>query len=399
MQQSIRYKHSQLARERHLLTQRTPSWWLFWGSLSLVLYTYLGFPLLVVLRWLLRLPRPIQRGDDTPLVSLIIVVHNEAAIISNKLDNLLELDYPHDQLEVIVASDGSVDETNALVEGYSHHGVRLLALPHQGKNRSLNAAVAAARGDILVFSDADSSLAPDALRVLVAPFSDPEVGGVAGQFKSSYSPSQGANQQIRRSLNRSIKQCLSTRGSINSAEQLYAIRRALFKPVPPSVNDDFYISLLVPAAYCRLVFEPRAMAFALPGAVPSAPFQRKIRVMTRSVYTIWSWRRLLNPVAYGFFAMQLFSGKLLRHLVSVPLLVLGVTAPTLWQHGWLYKLATLGQLAFHSAGALGFLLRSTRIGPGVFRWPFTFDMSHVANLVAIVNLLRGKRYDTWTPQR
>src|SRR5437773_533547 len=121
----------------------TPIQWLFWGSLGLLIYAYIGFPLLVFLRALLW-PRPVKRGSDTPMVSLIIAAHNEAALITQKLDNTLALDYPRAQLEIIVASDGSDDGTNELVAGYGAPGVRLLALPRQGKNLTLNAAVAVA---------------------------------------------------------------------------------------------------------------------------------------------------------------------------------------------------------------------------------------------------------------
>src|SRR5207249_1606345 len=142
-------------------------------------YTYILFPAVVFLRGRL-LRRPYKTAEITPPVSMIIAAYNEAGSIATKLDNILSLDYPRDRLELVIASDGSSDGTDAIVRRYAGQGVRLLSLPRQGKIPALNTAVAAATGEILVFSDANSMYPPDALRALVRPFADPEVGGVAG---------------------------------------------------------------------------------------------------------------------------------------------------------------------------------------------------------------------------
>jgi cellulose synthase/poly-beta-1,6-N-acetylglucosamine synthase-like glycosyltransferase len=153
---------------------------LFWSSVGIIVYTYFVFPLLTVLRGKLR-PQPYRSADITPPVSMIIAAYNEAESIGPKLDNILSLDYPKECLEVIIASDGSADGTDEIVRGYGEQGVMLLSLPRQGKAPALNTAVAASTGEILVFSDANSMYAPDAIRALVRPFADPEVGGVAGR--------------------------------------------------------------------------------------------------------------------------------------------------------------------------------------------------------------------------
>jgi len=380
--------------------QRNTAWWLFWGALGLMVYTYLGFPLLVALRGLLR-PRTIRRGAATPPISMIIAAYNEESTITKKLDNTFALDYPAELIEVVVASDGSDDTTNELVVRYGKPNVRLLALPRQGKNRTLNDAVAAARGDILVFSDADSMLAPDALTHLIAPFSDPEVGGVGGDFRYASARGEGEGERTYWSIDRALKQLQSRAGSITSATgQIYAVRRTLFKPIPVGVTDDFVTSIQVPAAHRRLVFEPCAVAYGPVAAASKAEFRRKVRVMTAGLRGVWVVRQVLNPLEYGFFAIQLWSHKVLRRLMVVPLAVLGVTAPMLWRQGWLYQLATLGQLCLHGAGLLGFLLRKTRVGRSkLLSLPFFFDMVNAASVVAVINLLRGERHDIWVPQR
>jgi cellulose synthase/poly-beta-1,6-N-acetylglucosamine synthase-like glycosyltransferase len=332
---------------------------------------------------------------------MIIAAYNEGAVIAKKLDNTFALNYPREQMEVVVASDGSDDGTNDLVAGYGAPEVRLLALPRQGKNRTLNDAVAAATGDILVFSDADSMLAPDALRHLVAPFADPEVGGVGGDFHYASDRGEGEGERTYWSFDRTLKQLQSRAGSITSATgQIYAMRQSLFKPLPLGVTDDFFTSIQVPAAHRRLVFEPQALAYGPVAASSKAEFRRKVRVMTAGLRGVWMVRHVLNPFEYGFFAIQLWSHKVLRRLMVLPLIVLCASALVLWPFGWLYQLAAIGQLGLHGAGLLGFLLRKTRLGQSkVLSLPFFFDMVNAAAIVALVNLFRGERYDIWVPQR
>lgn len=380
--------------------QRTSSWWLFWGAVGTVLYTYVGFPILLVLRGLL-LRRDIQRGTDLPNVSLIVVAFNEADYIVKKLDNAHAVDYPCEKLEIIVASDGSSDGMNELVEGYDSPQVRLLALPRRGKNPTLNAAVAAANGDVLVFTDADSMLGRDSLRHLVAPLSDPSVGGVAGDYHYESNSAEGGGERTYWSFDRLLKEMESRAGSVISATgQLYAIRREIFKTVPSGVTDDFYTSVRVIGANKRLVFEPKAVVTGPVAASDDAEFQRKVRILTRGFNSVWESRHLLNPLHYGFYAVQLLSHKVLRRLMALPLVVTFLTAPLLWRRGWIYKLATLGQLGIHGLALVGYLLRGTTLGrKKLLSVPFFFDMVNLAAVIALGNRLRGKRQDIWVTQR
>ncbi len=379
---------------------KTTSRWLFWISVSTIVYTYIGFPLIVLLRGLLR-PRPVNIVPHTPKVSIIIAAYNEESIIKQKLDNTFALNYPNSEIEVIVASDGSDDTTNQIVREYGAPQVRLLTLPRQGKNQTLNHAVSVANGEILVFSDADSMLKPDALIHLVAPFSDPAVGGVGGDYQYTTVAGEGSGERTYWSLDRALKQIQSEAGSMTSATgQIYALRRSLFVPIPDGVTDDFFVSVQAPVGHQRLVFAPQATAYGPVAASSSSEFRRKVRVITAGLRGVWTIRQALNPVKYGFFAVQLFSHKVLRRLIVVPLLVLSVTAPLLWRHGWFYKLITIGKYSVHSAGILGYVLRNTRIGQvKVLSLPFFFEMVNIAAVVAVANLFRRERHDIWVPQR
>ena len=376
---------------------------LFWSSCALVLYTYVLFPIVVFLRGLI-VRRPYRSAEITPRVSMIVAAYNEAASIESKLANVLELDYPRDELEVIIASDGSNDGTNDIVREYASRGIRLLELPRQGKAAALNAAVEAATGEILVFSDANSLYAPDAIRALARPFADPEVGGVAGNqvyLPDGETTLKGGGEQGYWSFDRKLKTSQSAAGNtISATGAIYAIRRSLFQGVPVGVTDDFATSTSVIAQGKRLVFAPDAIAYEPVADSGSAEFRRKVRVITRGLRAVLLRRELLNPFNYGFYALQLFSHKVLRRLVVFPLLVLAIVSPTLWKRGLLYRGAALAQGAFYSAGLLGFLFEKRPLGRlKPLSFPFFFCMVNAASFMAALNILRGRRIDFWEPQR
>lgn len=379
------------------MSRQRAALWAFWCALGALAYSYLGFPLLTALRALIR-PRPLRQDESyRPSVSLIIAAHNEAAVILEKLENTERLDYPPELIEVLVASDGSDDGTPELAAAWG--GVRVLALPRQGKNSALNAAAAAARNEILVFTDADSMLEPQALRRLLAPFADPEVGGVAGDFRYAGEGQRG--ERAYWSFDRALKGWQSRAGSLTSASgQLYAIRRELFRTLPPGVTDDFFISVQAPLAGRRLVFAPDAVATGPQAATARAEFRRKVRVATAGLRGVWMARAALNPWTHGLFALQLLSHKLLRRLAVVPLLVLSGAAPLLWRRGPLFRLTAAGLWGLHCLGLLGFLLRDHKLGRlRLLSLPFYFELVNCAMLAALASLLRGERHDLWAPER
>jgi len=374
---------------------------LFWGAVALIVYTYVLFPAIVLIRgrWFAR---PYKTDEITPTVSVIVVAHNEAGSIGAKLDNLLSLDYPRDRLEVLVASDGSTDATEGIVRGYAKHGVRLLGMPRRGKIPALNAAVAAAAGDVLVFSDANSMFTPGAIRALVRPLADPEIGGVAGDQRYLDEDRRvNAGERTYWNLDRMLKVAQSAAGSVTSATgAIYAIRRRLFRDVPPGVTDDFANSTGVITRGYRLVFAPDAVAYEPVAKNSRREFARKSRVITRGLCGVLARRELLNPWRHGFYALQLFSHKVVRRLVVFPLLILLLVSPWLWAHGWPYQLAAVGQLAFYGCALLGKLLEGTRVGSAkLLALPLYFCMVYYASLVAALRVLRGRRIDLWEPQR
>lgn len=378
---------------------------LFWLAVFLIIYTYIGFPLLVLLRGRLW-ARAYEHEEVTasPNVSIVISAYNEAKSIAAKLDNILSMDYPRECLEVVIASDGSTDGTDAIVESYKEHGVKVLSLPRVGKAAALNAAVAVASGEILVFSDANSMYKADAIQQLVRPFGDPKVGGVAGNqiYKREVSGgSSGDGERAYWNFDRMLKQSQSKSGNTLAATgAIYAIRRSLFRPIPDGVSDDFVTSTGVIVQGYRLVFAPDAIAYEPVAATSHVEFGRKVRVIIRSWKAFIFMRELLNPFRYKFYAIQLFSHKVMRYLVVFPLLLLFFVSPFLWKAGLIYQLATIGQVAFYSCALFGLRLNGTRFArKKIFTIPFYFCMVNAASLVAIIKVLQGHQVKHWEPQR
>ncbi len=368
----------------------------FWTAFTLLAYTYVGFVGLLALRaWLW--PRPVAAGAATPPVSLLIAAYNEAAVMAAKLENCLALDYPAGHLEIIVASDGSDDGTNEIVACYGPRGVQLLGLPRQGKNAALAAAAAVARGELLVFTDADSMLAPSAIRHLAAAFDDGQVGAAAGDYRHAANSMVTVGERTYWRYDRHLKRLQSRAGSLTGVSgALYAVRRALFVPPPEGVTDDFFIAAQVAAAHQRVVFVPEALALGPVASTPADEFRRKVRVVSAGLRGVWACRRLLNPFTYGFFAVQLLSHKVLRRLMVVPLLLLLVSALALWPAGWFYQAAAVGQIALHAAAGWGYVL--TRVGqrpPKLLRVLLHYDLANIACVFALWALLRNQRGDVW----
>lgn len=381
----------------------------FWLSALIILYTYLGFPILVILRGLLW-KRPFVKGTDTPHVSLVIVAHNEARVIGQKLENLLRLDYPRDRMEIIVASDGSEDGTNEIVQSFEHMGVRLLALPRRGKIPALNDAAKVAEGELLVFSDANSMFRTDALQRLVAPFSDASVGGVAGNQTYLRAPGEAASglgERIYWRFDQLLKWYQGGSGSVTSATgAIYAIRRALFREVPAGVSDDAVVSYRVIAAGFRMVFEPEAIAFEHLAPSVGAEFRRKVRVCVRGLNGLTVEAGLFNPFHYGFYSLQLLSHKLLRWLLFLPLTAIFISSLLLAGSGTFFLIAPLVQIVFYGAALVVFFL--SRLGfsfssiPSPLKHlaiPFYFCLANLAAGVAMFKFLFHDPVDRWEVRR
>jgi len=376
---------------------------LFWTAAAVLGATYVGLPALTLLRGRF-LRRPHLAADITPPVSVVIAAHNEAGVIGPRIENLLALDYPSESIEIVIASDGSTDGTDAIVASFAGRGVRLIAPGRVGKGAALEAAVAASSGEILVFSDANSQYAPDAVRALVRPFADPEVGGVAGNqvyLPEGESDATELGERGYWDFDRQLKIAQSAAGSVTSGTgAIYALRREHFGPIPEGVTDDMLDTMRVVDDGRRLVFAEDALAYEPVAPSGELEFRRKVRIMTRSFRCLILMRRVLDPRRTGWYAVQVVWHKIMLRTAVLPLIALAIASPALWGVGWFYRLATVGQLACYGLAAAGLALAKRPIGRlPALAVPAYFTLVNIASLQALLNLVRGERIDRWVPRR
>jgi len=377
----------------------------FWAAAAVIVETYLLFPAVVAVRARLR-PRPHRTAAISPTVSVVIAARDEAAVIGAKLESVLASDYPCDRLQVVVASDGSTDATAAEVRSVGPP-VHLVELGPVGKAAALNAALARATGEVVVFTDANSRFDRSTLAALVRPFADPDVGGVAGDQR--YLPPDAGGDEAgtatgeRRywDLDRMLKVAESRAGNVISATgALYAVRRELVGEVPVGVTDDFATSTGVIAQGARLVFAPDAVVWEPVAGSPRAEMARKVRVMTRGLQGVVLRRALLDPRRHGFYAYQLLHHKVLRRVMGAPLGITAVAGALSWRRGRTYRAATVAQAGLYGLALVGLARPASRMGRtrpcGLAAY---FAMVNGAGLVAAANVVRGRRIEQWAPER
>jgi len=376
--------------------------YLFWSTLGVCVYIYFGYPALLWIVSRVR-PRPVRESDVTPYATFVIPAYNEERNIAAKVENTLTLDYPSDRIEALVVSNGSTDRTNEIVRGFNDPRVRLIALEQPGKMEALNEGARAARGEILVFTDADFFLDRHSLRAIASKFADPEVGGVcgtrgAGTQREGDATGEGEGMYGRWDRWQKIRE--SEIGSVFAADGLlYAIRKELYVPIDdPAQADDIAISARVVLQGRRLLFEPAATAWERSTVVAKEEFRRKVRVTNHSVRALLNLRSAL--FTRGFYSLELLSHKLVRHLIPLFLIPLFVASVALVRRGPLYVLALAAQLIVYGLAAAGALLRDRTIGRAKFLTvPYYFCFVNAAALFGVLAILRGKKTGAWSHNR
>ncbi len=361
----------------------------FWLSVSVVVFSYLGYPT-VLAAWSRLNPKPVRKAAWFPTVTVVLPIHNGERYVEKKLSNLLALDYPADRLEVVVISDGSMDRTVELARKFEGSRVRILELPvRTGKPTALNVGVSQARGEIVVFNDVRQTIAPDAVRKLVANLSDPSVGAVSGEFylvNEQLSPQLGLYYRYEQWIRRKESEIHSM---VGAAGALSAIRRNLYRPLPPGVIlDDVYTPMQIVLRGYRSVFEPEAKAYD-PHDTRSE-FRRKLRTLTGNWQLLFLMAEILSP--RNPLLVQYVFHKLAR--LAVPFFLLLLLGSSAWLHQGFYVLALPSQLVFYT---IALCFRRLSRFPGlatVSASSFSFVMANCAALLGFFVFLRGKK-DVW----
>jgi len=372
---------------------------LFWGSLGEIVYVYFGYPLLFKI-CLLGRRIVFIRGNALPSISVIVPAHNEESTIESKLTDLIAADYPRELVEILIGSDGSSDKTDDIVERFRHEGVGLISFPRQqGKSAMQNGLVAAASGEILVFTDADSAVQPNAFRCIVENFVDPRVGLVTAhaEYSNARETNVAQNESLYLRYDTWLREQESECGLLAMASgSLFAIRRSLWQPLDPTVGDDFVLPLSVTRAGLRNVIDDRVTAVThLSQDSPASMLCMKIRIINKDLRALLIHRELLNPFRFGALSLGLWSHKLLRWLVPYFLLALIAGTIALIDSPFFQAVACL-QAVFYGAALIGFLL-STRAS-----WcsvPASFCLVNLAALLGTLRCLTGRTSGKWQPVR
>jgi cellulose synthase/poly-beta-1,6-N-acetylglucosamine synthase-like glycosyltransferase len=373
----------------------------FWVSVLLILYPPLIYPLIIAVLGLVR-PRRVRRAKQLPLVTVLIAAHNEEQHIEATVANKLAQDYPRDRLQVLVVSDGSSDGTDAIVAGMADAGVELVRQePRRGKAAALNLAVRQARGEVLVFSDANSSFAPDAVRLLCENFADPSVGYVTGHLtylgdrarvSSGGSSAYMRYENLLRTWETRFHSVIGVNGGVD------AMRRDQYLEVPPHLLTDFVLPLQVMGRGYRVVYDERAESSEEANAEVQREFRMRVRVALRGLQALMHMSHLLDPQRHPRAAFCLWSHKVLRYttvlLLPVALLTNLTLAPLASPYGWLL----VAQLAAYGLGLLGLVPGLPPALARITAVPAYFLVSSAAFAVAAVRLLRGDTVATWQPR-
>jgi cellulose synthase/poly-beta-1,6-N-acetylglucosamine synthase-like glycosyltransferase len=333
---------------------------LFWTSSFVIAYVYAGYPLLLAI-WSRLQPQPVRRRGFAdarwPGISIIVAARNEGARLPVRVENLLELEYPG-RREVIVVSDGSTDSTPAALAPYAGR-IRLIDVPPGGKPLALNAGVAAAANEILVFADARQTFAPGALTALVANLADPAVGGATGELvldcesgdaASTIGEGVGAYWKYEKWLRRHESSIRSTLGATGC---IYALRRSLWQPLPPdTLLDDVLAPMRAVLAGWRIVFEEQAVAFDRTAPDAAAEARRKRRTLAGNYQILAQEPRLLVPFVNPVW-IQYVSHKVGRLFVPWALLGTFASSAALAPESWAYATTFAAQGIFYALALVG----------------------------------------------
>jgi glycosyltransferase involved in cell wall biosynthesis len=369
---------------------------LMWGSLGLVAWTHVGYPLATAAQARRRHYTPRRDDAYAPDVSLIIAAHDEGAVIGERLRNALALDYPRDKLEIVVALDGSADATRSIVEGFGDEGVRALDLPRGGKISAQNAAVDATTGEVLAFSDANSFWQPDALRLLVRNLADTEVGYVCGRLELEVESGGEYGEARYWSYELWLREQESACGSVTAGNgAIYALRRSAFLKLGAEHGHDIGLPFRLRRRGLRAVFDPAAVAreHALP--TTQAEWPRKVRMLSRAW---WELLRggLLDPRGQPpeFFA-ALVSHRLLRYSSGVLHLVAFASSVALAPRDRAARALLTGQVAFLALAFAG--SKGSRLPLARPAWYYT--VVSAASVAGFVRVLRRGPDVVWDLSR
>jgi len=378
----------------------------FWIALFLVFYTFFGYGLLLfflvkIKRLVNRDKKPLFTFEELPSCTLVVAAYNEEDFIEQKIANTLALQYPAGKLQLVFVTDGSTDRSPEIVSQYP--GITLLHKPERsGKIAAVHRAIEQITTEVIVFTDANTFLNPEALFYLCRHYADAKVGAIAGEKRVMIEASADATagEGIYWKYESKLKAWDSELYSVvGAAGELFSIRHALYEPVPSnSILDDFMISMKIAAKGYVIVYEPEAYAQETSSANISEELKRKVRIAAGGIQSVIWLKALLWPFKYPILTFQYISHRVLRWTVTPFLMILAFILNVLivvQQQGLAFKVLLIAQIAFYLSAYLGKLLESRKVRIKVLFIPYYFCMMNYAVLAGLLRYYFGEQSVIW----
>ncbi|HLO37581.1 MAG TPA: glycosyltransferase family 2 protein [Lacibacter sp.] len=373
---------------------------LFYCCAGVIVYSYLGYPVLLYIFSFSRKGKFGFSPGNEPAVSIIIAAYNEEKVIASKLQNTLALDYPSSKLQIIIAAYGSTDATATIASSFGHVLV-LHEHDRKGKAAAINKAIQHAVHSIVVLTDANTVLSSQTLKQLVAPFADEQTGAVAGEKKvisaeGAAVSGEGLYWQYESWLKQQETKFYTV---VGAAGELFALRKELFVPVPEqAITDDFFISINVNFKHKKVQYAANAVSTETASASITDEWKRKVRIAAGGIQSLSLLGKALNPFLYPLLTFQFFSHRVLRWVFCAPALILLFISNSMVVliaatnvFSWLLVL----QVIFYLFAVIGWVLAKTNRSSFLFNVPFYIVFMHAAMLVGSIRYANGQQSVLW----
>ena len=364
-------------------------------------YTWVAYPFLLKLLSILKSKNGSRQVKSWPSISIVMAVHNEASVIEDSLADLLAMDYPHGELEVVVVSDGSTDATNEIVRSVSSKDsrVRLIELQRSGQTAAIIQGVLAARYEVIVRSDADTRHDKDFLIHIAKHYLDPRIGCVGGELKIRNTSASGISQSegIYWRYEMLLRRLESDAGVLSTTSgAVMSFRREIFEPFSPDCSEDVVIPKLAIKKGYVMVHEPRAVAYEVMPSSAKGEVNARRRMVSRALRALFSDEGSINPLRHPLHWWAVFSHKVLRWMTPVFLILSFVSSIGLRSNKKIYSLALWLHLVYFSMSLCGFLLEKAGKRVGLLSAAYSFFVANLAFLLGWKDLLLGRKIRTYS---
>jgi len=380
---------------------------LFWICLFIIFYTFLGYGILlyiiICIKRLFSKPFIFNKITAVPSVALIIAAYNEESIIKEKIEDCLALDYPKEKLKIIFITDGSSDQTPQIIA--ENKAVELLHIDERnGKMAAIKRVIPFIKDDIIVFTDANTFLNPQAIKELVKHYQNQKVGAVAGEKRilvNATADASAAGEGFYWKYESALKKWdYELYSNVGAAGELFSIRANLYQPVESdTIIDDHMIAMRIAEKGYIIAYEPNAYALETASADSKEELKRKIRIAAGGIQSILRLKKSANPFYNPILTFQYISHRVLRWAITpwLMLLVLILNLMICYQNPLsnLYQIILIGQFLFYIASILGFILEGKKIKIKVFFIPFYFSLMNYAAMAGAIRYFKGKQSAAW----